>query len=157
MAQTIRDIMLDVLFFQLLICAIIIAFDLFTMESASTSYLHLIVSFTEMASTVVPCYIYCSLSETFTFELVEIGDTFYSSLWYEMPVTYQKLMQMPVMRSQREVRLSGLGLINCSLSVFLSVWKHNIIGQWSPSFSNNDNKSFLSVDSNGQLVFYSYA
>lgn len=152
--------MLDVLFFQLLICAIIIAFDLFTMESANTSYLLLVVSFTEMASTVVPTYIYCSLSETFTYDLVEIGDTFYSSTWYKMPVKYQKLLRIPVMRSQREVRLSGLGLIDCSLNVFLSVRKYFIDGPFffSPILSKKImNKSFLPVDSNVQLIFSSYA
>lgn len=118
----IGDVMIDVLFYQLLVCAVIIAFNLFSLESTKSIYdLHSIVSFTELTSTVVPTYIYCSLSDNFTSDLEDIGDVFYESTWFKMPVKYQRFMIMPIMRSQREIRLSGFGLIDCSLNVFLAV------------------------------------
>lgn len=113
--------MLDVLFYQLLVCAVIIAFNLFALDSTNGSILHSIVSFGEMLTTIIPTYIYCSLAENFTANLSEIGEIFYASTWYHFPVKYQKLMQIPIMRSQREIRLSGLGIIDCSLNVFLTV------------------------------------
>lgn len=120
-ADTVGYVTLDVVFYQLMVCAVIIAFNLFALDIATATILHSIVSLGELLSTIVPTYIYCSLSEYFTANLLEIGEVFYASTWYNFRVKYQKLLKMPIMRSQREVRLSGLGLIDCSLNVFLSV------------------------------------
>lgn len=114
--------MTDVLFYQLLVCAVIIAFNMFALQSILVIHdLHSVVSITELTSTVIPTYIYCWLSDNFTADLADIGETFYSSTWFKMPVKYQRLLIMPIMISQNEVRLSGFGMIDCSLNVFLAV------------------------------------
>lgn len=112
--------MLDILFYQLLICAVIIAFNLFGLETAKLD-MYTILATTELLCTVVPTYIYCYLSEQLTFDLLDIGVTFFGSIWYELPVKCQQLVTLPIIRSQRPIYLSGLGIIDCSLSVYLSV------------------------------------
>lgn len=112
--------MLDLLFYQLLISAVIMAFNLFGLETAKLD-LYTVLAFTELMCTIVPTYIYCYLSEQLTADLLDIGDIFYSSVWYKLPVNLQRLVTLPILRSQWPILLSGLGLIDCSLSVFLSV------------------------------------
>lgn len=56
-----------------------------------------------------------------TTDLLEIGDIFYNSAWYRLPIKEQRLLALPIQRSQREFRLSGLGFLDCSLAVYSSV------------------------------------
>lgn len=67
------------------------------------------------------CYIYCYFSENMTATSFEIGDVVYNSLWYEMLMKQQKAMILMIERSQKEFRLTGLELVECSLPTFLSV------------------------------------
>lgn len=66
-------------------------------------------------------YIHCYASEHLTADLMAIGDIFYDSTWYRLPVKQQKLLVLPIQRATQEFRLKGSGLIDCSLAVFLSV------------------------------------
>lgn len=120
LAEAIRYIMLDILFYQLLVCAVIIAFNLFGLETATLD-MHTFLAAAELIDTVILTYIYCYLSEQITSDLVDIGDIFYGSDWYGMPVKFQKLVALPILRSQREIQLSGLELIDCTLTIYLSV------------------------------------
>lgn len=53
--------------------------------------------------------------------LFEVGDIFYNSLWYKLPSQEQKLLILPIQRSQKLFRLNGFGIVDCSLEVFSSV------------------------------------
>lgn len=69
----------------------------------------------------VQTFFYCYLSEGVTSKLRSIGDIFYESAWYQLPVKQQQMVQLPILQSEREFRLMGLGIIDCSLWVFVSV------------------------------------
>lgn len=73
--------------------------------------------------------IYCAFSENLTYDFCTTGEIFYNLLWYQFSIKLQKLYVLPLLRSQREFRLSGLGIIECSLRVLASV---NIICLFGP-------------------------
>lgn len=110
-----------ILFFQLLSCAVITAFNLFALETIERIDVQAMASFYDFTSVLATTFIYCYLSERVTADLLIIGDLFYASLWYHLPSKQGKLLKLSIERSQWEFRLKGFELINCSLSVFLSV------------------------------------
>lgn len=112
------------IFYQLLLCAVIMAVFLFAIQVNEFFSLASLVSFQGMFSVVGPTYIYCNLSENVTAKLYEIGDVFYNFAWYRLPVKRQKLFIPPIQRSQSEFRLMGFGLVDCSLTVFSAVRAH---------------------------------
>lgn len=119
--DTIRDIMNGVLFYQLLICAAVTAFNLFALESNGFLSLNAAVSMYLMVSGIITTFLYCYLAENFTAHLLEIGLIYYDLAWYELPVKRQKMFVLLIKRARREIRLKCFGLIDCSLSVFWSV------------------------------------
>lgn len=121
-AENIRDIMKAALFFQLLICVLFIAFGLFALnqtliELNFNTYDCMIALLSALFST----FVYCYYADGVTTDLMDICNIFYSSLWYKLPSREQKLLILPIMRSQILFRLNGFGVINCSLEVFASV------------------------------------
>lgn len=92
---------------------------------AMTSNPHLNVNFGVMlfglCVTILSIYILCFLSENVTNTLEAIGDIFYNSAWYRLPPKQQELFIVPIQRAQINFRLSGIGIVECSLKVFLSV------------------------------------
>lgn len=109
------------LFYQLLICASIIGFNLFALESYDLISFESLASFYVVATYATLTYLYCYLSDTLTTNFYNVGDTFFGCWWYAMPVRHQKLFILPIQRSQRRFHLNGLGLVDCSLKNFLSV------------------------------------
>lgn len=63
----------------------------------------------------------CVFSEVITHDLCTIADIFYGYAWYRLPVKQQKLFILPIQRANKALRLTGLGLVDCSLRVFASV------------------------------------
>lgn len=116
-----QDVMSATLFYQLLICASIIAFNLFVLESYNLLSFESLASIYVVATYSILTFIYCYLSDTVTTNLYNIGDTFFGFCWYLLPVPQQKLFILPIQRSQQLYHLNGLGLVDCSLRNFLSV------------------------------------
>lgn len=108
------------LFFQLLVCAVCIAVYMFGIES-NVNPMIIVVSILGLAISLLSTYAYCFLSEFVTYKLSDIGDHFYNCAWYRLPIKHQKLLVLPIQRAQVEFRITGLGLVECSLRVFSSV------------------------------------
>lgn len=64
---------------------------------------------------------YFYISERITTDLLAIDTIFYDSSWYRLPAKQQRHMVLPIQRAQRKIRLSSLGLIDCSLPIFAAV------------------------------------
>lgn len=109
------------IFYQLLLCAVILAVYLFIIQMNALFSLATFVSIQGILSVLGPTYIYCMLSENVTIKLYDIGDCFYEFGWYRLPIKQQKLFLLPIQRSQSEFRMMGLGLVDCSLGVFSAV------------------------------------
>lgn len=119
-AQVVNSIMELIIITMTLTCTLIIALSLFVVEVQllRAEALYALINLTLI---MMIMFTYCLLSERITSDLLEIGDVFYNSVWYRLPFKEQRLLVIPIGRAQRVFRLSGLGLINCSLAVFLTV------------------------------------
>lgn len=111
------------LFYQLLMCASIIAFNLFVLESNNIFSFDGIVASYEVLCYGTLTFIYCYLSDAITSNLYDIGDSFFGCAWYILPIQQQKMFIVPIQRSQRRFHLTGLALADCSLKNFLSVFE----------------------------------
>lgn len=67
-------------------------------------------------------FAFCFLAELITANLFHIGGIFYDSLWYQLPAKQQRIVIFPIQRGGRGFRFRSLGLIDCSLATFLSVF-----------------------------------
>lgn len=121
MAQCIADVMSPILFFLLVSYAIAIAVFLLDFEAADHFNLVVFSMVFILLNFLIQLVLYSRLSENITEDLFASGDLFYESLWYQLPPKLQKLYMLPIQRSQKEFRLKGLGLIECSLGVCASV------------------------------------
>lgn len=122
LAHDIAQIMSPILFPQLFICAIDIAILLIAIDSHVFSITSAMLA-VGLFNILIPLFIYCKLSENITFDLFRSGDLFFECAWYHLPIKQQHLFIVPIQRAQRGFRLMGLGIIECSLSMFLSVRK----------------------------------
>lgn len=113
--------MSGVLFNVLLSCALLLALLLFALNQSTEFDVPLATVLNCLVIYLITCYIYCRYSENLTTNSFEIGENVYDALWYEMSMKYQKAMLLMIGRAQKEFRLTGLGMVNCSLGVFLAV------------------------------------
>lgn len=120
-AESLRSMMELILFNMTLTCTIVLAFNLLVVELNGTINLEIFVAFVDLGVVLGLTIGYYYPAEWITSDLLMIGDHFYESYWYRLPAHQQKLLVLPIQRAQRELRLKGLGLFECSLSVFLTV------------------------------------
>lgn len=108
-------------FTMILNCTLNIALNLLAIElndAISAAMLNVFINFSLI---LLSTFLYCYLSECLTADLLDIADIFYDSAWYQLGVKEQRLAMLPIERAQRVFRLRGLGLFDCSLTVFSSV------------------------------------
>lgn len=105
-------------------CIIAIAFNLFVVESSDGLSFETVSALVDISMIVGLSFAYFYFSERITTDLLEICDIFYNALWYRLPARQQKLFMLAIQRGQREVRLTGLGLFDCSMPIFSRVCMH---------------------------------
>lgn len=110
-----------VLFNMATTCVIIIAFNLLVVELNDTFNMEAMIAFIDLYLMLGLTFAHFYLSEWITSDLSDIGDIFYNSPWYQLPLKQQTLMALPIQRAGRVFRLQCLGLCNCSLAIFASV------------------------------------
>lgn len=115
------DSMATVLFYQLVLSAVNIGFLLTVIEWMGAFNSIAFISILGILTISLPTFFYCKLSENVTTDLEAIEDAFRECMWYYLPMKQQKMFILPIIRSQREFRMMGLGMIECSLSAFSSV------------------------------------
>lgn len=121
LADTIADIMSLILFIMLVMYAIIIALLLIALDASYAIDNEFFIKINGLNNILIPLAIYCTLSENVTVDLIATGNVFYTSCWYLLPDKLQKLYVLSISRSQKEYRLMGLGIVECSLRTFVSV------------------------------------
>lgn len=120
-SQALCDIMALILFSLTLLCTSDIALNLLSVEvnfALNQGMLNVFINFLMVFALTFAHYF---LSEYVTADLLEIGEIFYNSAWYQLPVKHQRLLALPIERAQREVRLKNVDLFDCSLAIFSSV------------------------------------
>lgn len=121
MAKMVGEIMSSSLFFQLLFCAISLAVYMVAFASNLSPSMNLLMMVLGVSVTTAATSVYCYLSENITNSLEDAGDIFYGFPWYRLPAKQHILFQLPIRRAQKNFRLTGLGIVECSLSVLLQV------------------------------------
>lgn len=113
------------LFFELLSVIIIIVCELLSLDYAIKEH-----QFDSMLILIGCCFlihllmlsVLCHHSENLTTKSYEIGNiTFLDLQWYNLSVSQQKLLVLPIARAQKTYRLEGFGIFDCSLEMFLKV------------------------------------
>lgn len=113
---------MEVIIFNItLICAVVIACNLLVFELIDEMNIVMLAAIIDLSVVIAMTFAYFYLSERITSDLLEIDDIFYDSPWYRLPIKRQKLLVLPIQRAGRELRMTGLGLFDCSLAVFSKV------------------------------------
>lgn len=102
-------------------CVICVAFNLFVFELIESLNVEVMVAFIDIGFVIGLTFALFYIAEWITSDLLSVGDHFYNSDWFQLPVRQQQLLVLPIQRAQRELRFKGLGLFDCSLPVFTSV------------------------------------
>lgn len=121
LANLAQQTMGPVLFSQLLVCAVVAALNLFALQSSDFISYDTLISTYIMVIVIVVTFVYCHLSSQTTTYLLSVNDIIYDCDWFMLPMKQQKLIILPMQRSQRAFYFNGLGLVNCSSMTFLSV------------------------------------
>lgn len=119
-AKCVGDILSVGIFFQLLVCAVSLAVYMYGVETTD-QLISAVVPISTSIATIATTYIYCFLSEKVTHYLSIVGDYFYNCAWYRLTIKQQRLFISPIQRAQLKFRITGLGIVDCSLGVFSSV------------------------------------
>lgn len=120
-AESLRDSMAVILFNITFTCVIAIACNLFVLEMNGKINMEIIVALIDLGVVIGLTFAYFFLSEWITTDLFAIDEIFYNSPWFRLSTDQQKLLVLPIMRADREFRLTGLGIFECSLAVFATV------------------------------------
>lgn len=111
-----------IMFNVTLLCTIVIAFSLYVIESSGGLNFEINIAILDVCTLIALPFAYFYFSERITTNVSSIGDVFYHSPWYNrLTAKQQKLLVLALQRSQREVRLTGIGLFDCSLPMFSAV------------------------------------
>lgn len=113
--------MSGVIFSTLLGCVLYLALMLYSLDQATVIDVALFIKVTSLSTMLIVGHMCCHFSETITTNSFKIGEDAYDLLWNEMTVNQQKAIVLIIARSRIEFRLTGLGLIDCSLRSFLTV------------------------------------
>lgn len=119
-SYALADIMNEILFIVIVLCALVIAFNLFVLESGNFGLAEANAMF-DLSSYLGLTFTYCFLSDAVTTDLFGIGTAFYDSPWYRLAPKQQHLLRFAIERTQWEVRLRGLRMVDCALATFSSV------------------------------------
>lgn len=127
LANRTSRIMSAFLFYQLLFSAMSTGLFLVAIDFDHLLTVATICSIEGVLCLLASTFIFCSMSEHLTSTLLSIGDIFYERAWYRMSVKHQQIIILAIHRSQMKFRLMGLGMIECSLSVYTSVLNFNLL------------------------------
>lgn len=117
--------MSSVLFYQLFSCVLFLAFGIFALDSTLdepgfSTFLCILI----LLNALIPTFVYCYFADTYSTDLLDVGDVFYNSFWYILPVKQQILMIIPIQRAQLRkftrfiISISFLRLISFLFSFF---------------------------------------
>lgn len=109
------------IFFQMLFSATELASFLFAIDETKGMDLMNGTAILGGWTILMPTYLFCQLSENVSVSMQMISDAFYGCAWYCLSAKQQTLFLLPMQRAQKEIRINGLGIVDCSLAVFASV------------------------------------
>lgn len=119
--ENIRNLSSAILFSVLNSFVLFLTLNFFSFDQSTGIDFGLIVNLVGLSVYLTLGYTYCYFSEAITTKSFGIGADTYDLLWNEMTMQQQKATMLIIGKSQQEFRLTGLGLVDCSMETFLSV------------------------------------
>lgn len=114
------------LFFIFAICIIAIAFELLALDQAVQEQHFGEADFLNLSAFVIHMImlnVFCQYSEKFTDRSYEVADMVYTEIfWYKLSIAQQKSLIFMIHRAQKQFRLKGYGIFDCSLDLFSKVF-----------------------------------
>lgn len=121
LAKMVGDSLSEMIFYQLLFTAIELATFMFVVDETDVLSPASNVAIIAISTILVPTLLFCKLSENVTGCLEIVGDHFYGIPWYSLGPKQQKLFVLTIQRAQKQFRINGLGIVDCSLEIFALV------------------------------------
>lgn len=120
MLENIRSTVSGYLFYQCIFTLNYIAFFIFVMDGmlTKTSDFNDLLVYTFLIAATCVNFVLCYYADKLTQEASEVADVMYDTAWYEMPIQQQKLLLLPICRSQKLIHLTGFGVYTYSLQNF---------------------------------------
>lgn len=125
LATIVGDSMNVVIFYQMLFSANELALFLFQIDAANAMSAYNFIPISGASTVLLPTFLFCKLSENMSAQLQTIGEAFYECSWYCLSARQQRGFLLPIQRAQKEVRMNGLDIVECSLENFSAVSVHS--------------------------------
>lgn len=126
LASVFGDSTSEVIFYQMLFSAIDLATFMFAIDETKGMNPSNSTAIEGALTVLLPSYMFCVLSENVTGRFADIGNAFYGCPWYYLSAQQQKMFLLPIQRAQKEFRLNGLGMVDCSLEIFSRVNSNHV-------------------------------
>lgn len=120
MFENVRNAVSGYLFYQFFFTLNYIAFFIFVMDGVLTKAIDFndVIVYNFLVAATCVNFILCNYADKLTQEASEVADAMYNTAWYDMPVEQQKMLLLPIARSQKLIRLTGFGIYTYSLQNF---------------------------------------
>lgn len=120
--DNIQTILAGAFFFQLVICAIFIAFILSSIDQnlQNISY-DVVISLFSLSLQILLNFATCKCAQSVQSRSLEVAEMVYDSLWYRLPCSQQKMIAFIIERAQKPFYFRGYQIFTCSLHTFLTV------------------------------------
>lgn len=122
----IAELMSDIIFIMLFSCVIYFSICLFSLDQVDEIDSTFRIRITAPLPILFVTCLYCYFSEMITEKSAAVAQTTFDSMWYKLAMNQQKAIIPILVRSQREFRLQGLGIIDCSFPIYLAVMSHTL-------------------------------
>ncbi|XP_031636184.1 uncharacterized protein LOC116349071 [Contarinia nasturtii] len=108
------------LFFQLLVYVVFLALNLLQFDQEISDFsLAMALNINALLNQVLLNYVTCNYSTNVALKVCTVADVAFDAHWYSFPVADQKLFPLLIQRTQKQIRLSGYDIINCSRETFI--------------------------------------
>lgn len=109
-------------FFQMMVCAVFIAFVLSSLdENLQNISFEVVINLFSLLLELLLNYFSCAYAHSVTSHAVEIAEVAYMSNWYRLSMEQQKIVQFIIIRAQKPFYLKGYKIFICSMETFLAV------------------------------------
>lgn len=117
-----QTILAGSLFFQMMICAVFIAFILSSLnDNLQNIQFEMVINLFSLLLELLLNYFSCAYAHSVTSHAMEVAETTYMSGWYRLPVAQQKIVQFMIFRAQEPFYLKGYQIFTCSMETFAAV------------------------------------
>lgn len=152
--QNIQCIMSWPLFFELSCCIIATVCELLTMDQIFEEQnfdAYILISINCLGIHISMVYVLCHYSEKLTNHSFSVNKVIYTDLlWYNLSNQQQKNLLLPMCCSQKTFQLTGCGIFDCSMEMFLKVRQILFF------FQNIFKFAFISDNSTFHFLFHCY-